>query len=975
MRMSSNWEIEEEEVFGEDAEFGQPLESLLESSFDVEARAIVGSARRRSSSSRSSAKALAKKLKRRVKQNATLTAKLESARSQLVVEKSRSADAGVELASVKATLRALRDEVARQRAERQHERFQAREHRARMASELSDAHAALQMSRGSVAMLHADIDSLRAQRVSREEEWSEERTRRDDETKQVEARHHAEIEAAVVRERAAAAAETARLQEELHAAVENSHGGDVAEIMKRSKQKNNERVAELAAQLDELRSSARVAAEEHESELKRVEEDAIASVQRVEDEGRASLQRAQESAEVKQKLTTARHAGGSWMRAIAAKKAQRRALETEHATAAAREAEHAAASAKREADLVAEHEVELEALRAELESSVEGSDPHEAELRAKLTEEHAAREVAVKERHDALVEMQRARAAATAEIHAREAASAKAALEAHAADAAAGGSGRRGGGGGGSSGASKAPQFEGEVGAEWAESKRGGGAGAADSPTAFSLRRGDTLGGASVGGGIGSPTVRPLRPLIDGRQWVGTGGDALYAAGPTSRGGGAGDPRGSQLHRSRGRSSKGARATFASTFAMSPASKQQLVSDMLLFGNTAQRSSDASFAMDDAEVKGSGGEVNVREARRLTVVVARAVIDALRQLQRMCTGEPKPLVRTIVESRIKAICGARSALAKPLAALDRVQLDEELRSAGGASRGGRAQRREDDPDGAMLERVASLWVEQRRLRSSRHSRLRHDHPDDVRSERGAGGSGTVSSSLTRSSNRPVQQHSKKGGSPLHSAAWTLAESAPNPIMCGLYDEEDEEDVGRSSANFVASVQRRTARRVGAGAERLAADFSRLLHVPPQRLCCSPLDIGVSTKRGGVAQYSERPTAPQLEEYIWHCLRMLAHCTRLERQHAIDGVAFAPRDIVPKLLGNYAEVSLTNICVSSFFSSLSRHVPPHSVFLRSPMHHYRQRKMLDMQLSSALIGYARLSHITAALNESAKRFGL
>tara|TARA_B110000208_G_scaffold152312_1_gene184126 strand:- start:754 stop:876 length:123 start_codon:yes stop_codon:yes gene_type:complete len=40
-----------------------------------------------------------------------------------------------------------------------------------------------------------------------------------------------------------------------------------------------------------------------------------------------------------------------------------------------------------------------------------------------------------------------------------------------------------------------------------------------------------------------------------------------------------------------------------------------------------------------------------------------------------------------------------------------------------------------------------------------------------------------------------------------------------------------------------------------------------------------------------------------------------------------------------------------------------------------MHHYRQRKMLDMQLSSALIGYARLSHITAALNESAKRFGL
>ena len=34
----------------------------------------------------------------------------------------------------------------------------------------------------------------------------------------------------------------------------------------------------------------------------------------------------------------------------------------------------------------------------------------------------------------------------------------------------------------------------------------------------------------------------------------------------------------------------------------------------------------------------------------------------------------------------------------------------------------------------------------------------------------------------------------------------------------------------------------------------------------------------------------------------------------------------------------------------------------------------QRKMLDLQLSAALVGYARLSHITAALNVSAKRIG-
>ena len=121
----------------------------------------------------------------------------------------------------------------------------------------------------------------------------------------------------------------------------------------------------------------------------------------------------------------------------AAKKAsehERRALETGHKEAAAREAIHAEATAKHEAELVAKHEAELSALRAELKSQIESSGAHDAELRAKLAEEHAAREEAVKERHDVTVEMQRVDAAAAAEVHAREAADAKAAVAAHAAD-------------------------------------------------------------------------------------------------------------------------------------------------------------------------------------------------------------------------------------------------------------------------------------------------------------------------------------------------------------------------------------------------------------------------------------------------------------------------------------------------------------------------------------------------------------
>ena len=55
--------------------------------------------------------------------------------------------------------------------------------------------------------------------------------------------------------------------------------------------------------------------------------------------------------------------------------------------------------------------------------------------------------------------------------------------------------------------------------------------------------------------------------------------------------------------------------------------------------------------------------------------------------------------------------------------------------------------------------------------------------------------------------------------------------------------------------------------------------------------------------------------------------------------------------------------------------ISHCISPHAC-MRTRAHPWAafQRKMLDLQLSAALVGYARLSHITAALNVSAKRIG-
>ena len=195
----------------------------------------------------------------------------------------------------------------------------------------------------------------------------------------------------------------------------------------------------------------------------------------------------------------------------------------------------------------------------------------------------------------------------------------------------------------------------------------------------------------------------------------------------------------------------------------------------------------------------------------------------------------------------------------------------------------------------MLERVGELWAQQRRERDSRRlaeELLRAD------GQRGGARRRAVVRGSARSAAGSARLGRRSQRSTLHADAWTLAGAPANPILDGLYGE------AAAGGRTLSATQH--ARQTGA--DRLHRDFTRLLVVPPQRLCCSPLDSGARFV-DGAATYVERPSAVQLEEYVWHCLRMLAHCVRLER-HVEEHGALADEgahELPHKILGNHVEV--------------------------------------------------------------------
>ena len=140
---SSKLESLEEDVFGADG-------AALESSFDIEARAIVGRSDRWERRSKRS-----KAVKRRDMKIVQLKLKLDEVRSRLIVEQSMCADAAAELNNLNSTVRALRDENARQRGERQHEHFVARERRAQIEGDVVEGRQELGAARGEAMLLRA----------------------------------------------------------------------------------------------------------------------------------------------------------------------------------------------------------------------------------------------------------------------------------------------------------------------------------------------------------------------------------------------------------------------------------------------------------------------------------------------------------------------------------------------------------------------------------------------------------------------------------------------------------------------------------------------------------------------------------------------------------------------------------------------------------------------------------------------------
>ena len=630
----------EDEVFCAD-------DAALESSFDIEARAIVGRSDRRERPR--SKRATTKAVKRRVVQ---LKLKLDEVRSRLIVEQSKCADAAAELGNLNATVRALRDENARQRAERQHERFEARERRARVEGDLADGRQALGAARGEAMLLRAEVDELRQSRVERDAKFVA-----------LAKRHRAEIEAVRAEQELRTEASLAAQKDALEAAFAESNGDDISAVMELTHRQHSEELEAVRAELADVRREAGRAAEEarrsaderdaqvleieavSSASIREAKAEAAAAIRAAEEAAALALHQATEEAAAAAQSATAKRLGGSWMQAIKAEQAQKIALEAQAlegraAQRAALEAGHARAAA-----LLVEHDAAAAQLHAANDSEATGAAASDAEalaakvaaaaathgaeaerLRAAAREAHVEDEaVARGERTTAqdAQEMQRERV--TASQRASEALDATQRREAAAARAA----------------AALAAAREAVV-----------------APTAFTMRR---PGGADAASrppappGAGSPTVRPRRvetpgrsagSRLDGRRWTGSAPNALYAAGPAAEP--AAEP------------AAGGAPRFYSTFARSPRSTRELVSDVLSRGSRSESLAEMPHR---------------REARRLVVGVSRAALDALRQLQRMCTrlqsGEQRPLVRSVVDARLKVVCGARSSFSRQLAALDR----------------------------------------------------------------------------------------------------------------------------------------------------------------------------------------------------------------------------------------------------------------------------------------------------------------
>ena len=428
---SSKLESLEEDVFGADG-------AALESSFDIEARAIVGRSDRWERRSKRS-----KAVKRRDMKIVQLKLKLDEVRSRLIVEQSMCADAAAELNNLNSTVRALRDENARQRGERQHEHFVARERRAQIEGDVVEGRQELGAARGEAMLLRAEVDELRQSRLEREAEFIA-----------LAKRHRAEIKAVRAEQASRAEVSLAAQKDALEAAFAESNGDDISAVMELTQRQHDEELHAVRAELAEVRREASRAAEEacrvagerdaqmleleavSSAAIREAKAEAAAAVRAADEAAALALRNAKEEAAAAAQSATAKRLGGLWRHSVEAKRAQKNALETqavegraaqraaleaEHARAAALIVEHDAAAAAHEEDLVRLRDAALAQLRAAHDSEAEGTGAATSDTEALATKVAALErehEELLRERREAAVDTAAARVAEAERLHA-----------------------------------------------------------------------------------------------------------------------------------------------------------------------------------------------------------------------------------------------------------------------------------------------------------------------------------------------------------------------------------------------------------------------------------------------------------------------------------------------------------------------------------------------------------------------------